>query len=409
MLLVGPVVKASLTAGDYLFIQFGHNDAKTDEERYTEPYTTYKEYLKKYIDEARAKGAVPVLLTPVHRNGWDGTSIVNSHGDYPDAMRQLAQEEDVPLIDITAKSAALFESYGEEVVTNHFFMNIAANVYSTYPDGNSDNTHLQVRGAYEICKLVKGAFEEQKDNNAMLKLYQSSTDAGLIKTTINEYGLGTVTGSDVVTIGQSATLRAYASSGYVFSAFASGGEVLSKESDYTFTCTDSLLFIDVIFVKGYKVSLGLTPKYKGKVSGSGTFAEGDSVTVVVKPYSGYDFDYWSLNDEVISTDSAYTFLMAAQDITLVANLRVEGSTAVSEKVEDKVKIIYSKADQKLVLESAAQFCSVSLFDMKGNKLKTIDNIQPTTPSVNMSDLPNGLYVVSASLESGSWSDVIMKY
>jgi lysophospholipase L1-like esterase len=106
----------SIQAGDYLFIQFGHNDEKSDDAtRYTTPYGTYKEYLSRYISQCRQRGAHPVLLTPVERRSFNSDgSIRPTHGEYPAAMRQLGVEQNVPVIDITRKSQALYEAYGVE-------------------------------------------------------------------------------------------------------------------------------------------------------------------------------------------------------------------------------------------------------------------------------------------------------
>lgn len=148
----------SIKSGDFLIIQFGHNDEKTtDPLRYTIPYTTYQEYLKKYIDEARAKGAYPILATSIYRNYWngDGVTMNDSHGDYPPAMRALATEENVPLVDAHLLSKTLFESLGKDYCTNQVFMNIAIGEYPTnYPDGRSDNTHLRENGANKISKEI---------------------------------------------------------------------------------------------------------------------------------------------------------------------------------------------------------------------------------------------------------------
>ena len=373
-----PVVKPALSAGDYLFIQFGHNDAKSDEERHTDPYTTYKEYLKRYIDEARARGAIPVLLTPIHRNGWNGALISNSHGDYPAAMRQLAFEEDVPLIDLTAKTAALFEAYGQDVVSNQFFNNIPPNVYATYPEGNSDNTHLQERGAYEVAKLVSNAFAEQHSIAEISKLYRSSVEAGIIKVDINSYGLGTVSGTKVKSIGAEVTLKANAKSGFVFSSSMSDNDVVSTEANYTFTVTDSLLFLKAFFIKGYKVSLGVTPKYKARVTGSGTYAQGDSVTVVVKPYTNYDFDYWTVNEAIVGTDSTYSFVMDTTDVELVAVLKEEGATDIINNTAVQVSVRYVATANKILVSSSSVLLSIALFDINGKKVKTVSTINNPT-------------------------------
>ncbi|MFD2706515.1 rhamnogalacturonan acetylesterase [Salibacterium lacus] len=148
-------ILAEIEKRDYLFIQFGHNDSKSDDpDRYTDPDTTYKSYLKEYIDGAREKGAIPVLLTPVERRGFtvDGEAK-RSHGNYPSAMKELGLEEDVPVIDMTGKSMALYNEVGPED-SKDLFMWLEPGEHSNYPDGSEDNTHFQEKGAVQIAKLV---------------------------------------------------------------------------------------------------------------------------------------------------------------------------------------------------------------------------------------------------------------
>ncbi|WP_257535977.1 rhamnogalacturonan acetylesterase [Metabacillus litoralis] len=150
-----------LQQGDYLFIQFGHNDEKVnDPSRYTEPFTTYKKYLKKYILAARSKGAFPVLITPVERRKFspDG-HIVHTHGDYPKAMKQLAEEENVPVIDLTSKSNQLFSKLGANK-TKELFLWLPPNKNPHFPEGKKDNTHFQERGAYIVASLVIDGIKE---------------------------------------------------------------------------------------------------------------------------------------------------------------------------------------------------------------------------------------------------------
>jgi lysophospholipase L1-like esterase len=144
-----------LKPGDYLFIQFGHNDEKTeDPTRYTNPATTFKSYLKQYIDGARAKGAFPVLVTPVERRVFsaDGKAQ-DTHGLYPAAIRELGQQENVPVIDLTTKSKGLFNQLGPEK-TKDIFLWLNPNETRNYPNGVKDNTHFQENGAREIARLV---------------------------------------------------------------------------------------------------------------------------------------------------------------------------------------------------------------------------------------------------------------
>ncbi len=101
--------------GDYLFIQFGHNDEKENwPQTYAAAMTTYKQYLRTYVGEARRRGIQPVLVTSMQRRMFDGEKIRNSHGDYPEAVRQVAKEENVPLIDLANMSAKFYEALGPE-------------------------------------------------------------------------------------------------------------------------------------------------------------------------------------------------------------------------------------------------------------------------------------------------------
>ncbi|MFF3505104.1 rhamnogalacturonan acetylesterase [Streptomyces sp. NPDC003247] len=140
------VVLASIRPGDFLLVQFAHNDEKTtDPTRYTEPWTTYQEYLRLYVDGARARGARPVLLTPVERRRFDAEgNAVPSHGEYPAAMRALAEEEGVALIDVQALSLALWQELGVE----------ATKTYFNWTETEQDNTHFNPPGAIAVARLV---------------------------------------------------------------------------------------------------------------------------------------------------------------------------------------------------------------------------------------------------------------
>jgi lysophospholipase L1-like esterase len=144
-----------LQAGDYVFIQFGHNDSKiSDSTRYAAPQTAYRQNLLKFIREAREKNAIPVLLTPVNRRKFDATDkFIDQHGEYPGVVREIAQQEKVPLIDLHAKSQMLFEQLGPEE-TKKFFLWIRPGIYNTIVQGKEDNTHFTKYGAVKIAGLV---------------------------------------------------------------------------------------------------------------------------------------------------------------------------------------------------------------------------------------------------------------
>jgi lysophospholipase L1-like esterase len=137
-------VLSQVKAGDYLFIQFGHNDEKKQwPQTYVEAHTTYKTYLKVFIAEARLRGVTPVLITSVQRRNFDPTGkIRNTHGDYPQAVREIAAEEQVALIDLERMSVAFYEALGP------------AKSPLAFSAGGKDITHHDNYGAYELAKCV---------------------------------------------------------------------------------------------------------------------------------------------------------------------------------------------------------------------------------------------------------------
>lgn len=163
-------VRDGLASGDFVIIQFGHNDEKSeDAARYTDPQTTFKQYLTKYVNETRAKNAFPVLATPIQRNKWNGGTLSDTHGAYPPAMRELAQELDVPLVDMTELTKAYFEKIGQAETTKLFLV-LAAGESPNYPEGSTDNTHLQEKGARVVAQLfTSDAYEQKQPLAANLK------------------------------------------------------------------------------------------------------------------------------------------------------------------------------------------------------------------------------------------------
>ncbi|MEU9091398.1 rhamnogalacturonan acetylesterase [Streptomyces sp. NPDC087901] len=144
--------------GDLLLIQFGHNDEKTeDPARGTDPYTTYQDHLRQYVRGARSRRVRPVLLTPVERRRFaaDGTAKP-THGEYPAAMRALAAQERVPLLDLQALTLARWQELGPDG-TSDYFNWLEPGQSPNYPDGRQDNTHFQPRGAVEAARLVARA------------------------------------------------------------------------------------------------------------------------------------------------------------------------------------------------------------------------------------------------------------
>lgn len=148
-------VHEQLQKGDYVFIQFGHNDQKNnDSTRYADPQVAYRANLQRYIDEVKAKGAIPVLLTPMSRRKFDEDhKFVDQHGEYPQVVKEVAKKNQVDLIDMHALSQKLIENLGEEA-SKVVFMHYTGGIYSKFPNGIVDNTHLSNYGAKLMSSLV---------------------------------------------------------------------------------------------------------------------------------------------------------------------------------------------------------------------------------------------------------------
>ncbi|MCI3922609.1 rhamnogalacturonan acetylesterase [Paenibacillus sp. TRM 82003] len=144
-------IDRELAPGDYLWVQMGHNDAtESKPERYTEPYTDYKRYLKMYLDTARRREATPVLITPVGRLHYEDGIFQNSFPDYCAAMEQVADEEGVPLVDLMERSLAYYRSIGYEAARDLFMVSV----------NGTDHTHFTPTGARAIANLVADAVRE---------------------------------------------------------------------------------------------------------------------------------------------------------------------------------------------------------------------------------------------------------
>ncbi|MFA4868702.1 MAG: rhamnogalacturonan acetylesterase [Pedobacter sp.] len=156
-----PVIE-KLKAGDYVFIMFGANDQKPDTARHTDPESSYRENLLNYINETKAKGAHPVLFTSLVRRRFDKAGkLVDTYGEYVNAVRKLGKETNIPVIDLNQKSADLVTKYGPEE-SKKLFLYIEPGKFSKLPEGKKDDSHLCVFGATEIARLAAQGLKEIK-------------------------------------------------------------------------------------------------------------------------------------------------------------------------------------------------------------------------------------------------------
>ena len=140
--------------GDYVFIQFGHNDeAKEKTERYTTP-DEYKANIIKFISEARSKKGIPVLFTPVSRRRFDADGhAIETHKEYSALVREVAASEKIPMIDMDKKTMELYQQFGKEN-SKWLFLQLKPGEHPNYPDGRDDNTHFNELGARLVAQLV---------------------------------------------------------------------------------------------------------------------------------------------------------------------------------------------------------------------------------------------------------------
>lgn len=155
-----------LRKGDYVFIEFGHNDEKIeDSTRYTNPHTTYRYNLIKFVKESREKGAIPILLTSIARRNFNEKGVlVPTHGDYPLETRLVAQEYKVPFIDLEYYTELLEQSYGPEK-SKQLHLHFKAGEVPYYKDEKKDDTHLSLLGANKIAQIVINQLKALSDSS----------------------------------------------------------------------------------------------------------------------------------------------------------------------------------------------------------------------------------------------------
>lgn len=146
-------IMTKIKPGDYVFVEFGHNDMKQKGPN-DGPWASYTVNMRRYITETRANGGIPVLVTSMHRRSFDENGkIKNTLLEYPDAVRKLASEEHVALIDLNAMSKILYETWGP-VESVKAFVHYPANTFPNQSKVLADNTHFNSYGGYELAKCI---------------------------------------------------------------------------------------------------------------------------------------------------------------------------------------------------------------------------------------------------------------
>ncbi len=233
-------VRRAMKADDYVFIQFGHNDRDhTKPERFT-PVDSFKIYLREYVTEARDLQAIPVLVSPMVMNAWrDGVLrnvFTESGNDYRGAMLQVANELDVPFIDLNIESHALVSEVGPDYATRFIYHAYAPGEYPNYPDGSNDFTHFQEMGAVEMAKIVANGITKLEEDARIEPLAEKLLPLYPVNIKINKPDAGTVTHSASYPAGVTVTVKVLPKDGHTFKYWRnSNGTIARTRSLHSFT------------------------------------------------------------------------------------------------------------------------------------------------------------------------------
>ena len=211
-----PAVRGLLKPGDYVTIGFGINDAASDPAFHTEPFTSFKSYLTRYVNEVRAAGAYPIIVATQPRNAWSGGRVLASYGSYPVASRQLAAELGVPLIDLDRRGIALMEAVGQPYSTSFVFAYFLPGEWSNFPNGYSDGIHFQEMGAIELAKLVVAGIRALPSDPNMARLLPWLKPTYPVVFTSNNPNGGQITRTEYFPAGVTVTAYARPHAGYSF-------------------------------------------------------------------------------------------------------------------------------------------------------------------------------------------------
>lgn len=301
-------VLGQIKSGDFVLIQFGHNDRDyTKEERYADT-TLYKSYLKLYVSESRAKGAIPVFVTPMNMNTWNGTTLRevfterDKGADYRGAMINVANELKVPLIDLEKKSAVFMKTVGQAYCTSFQFMGLDAGEYPNYPDGYADGTHFQEMGALVNARMVAEGIKELSGHTDIGKL--ASVLAPLYQVTVqtNKANTGLVTVSGSFPAGVKVTVKVKPNSSETFQNWADAtGKSITTSKLYSFTMGTSPVTYNAMFKGGGAVAVREKNCTGKKVQGISSITAINKILKITAQEKILSIDLYTVNGKHVLT------------------------------------------------------------------------------------------------------------
>ncbi len=246
----------ALTPGDFVFIQFGHNDRDNSKaERYT-PVDKYKLYIDSFVVEARGKGAIPVLVSPMVMNAWKNNEMRNvfteSGNDYRGAMATVAKNRGCAFVDLNMKSYDYFKQFNSEYLSRYFYNAYPAGEYSNYPSGSNDGTHFQEMGAMAMCRFIAEGLREIEDPYiCALQKYMKPLHKVTVKA--NKDKFGTITQSNTFPEGCPVSVKVLPTTGNKFLTWNQDGKDVAKTTIYRFTMGSKNTTLTATFEGGTEV------------------------------------------------------------------------------------------------------------------------------------------------------------
>jgi lysophospholipase L1-like esterase len=298
-------VRSLIVTGDYVFVQFGINDAASDTARHTDAFTTFKDYLRKYVNETKARGGYPVIVATLRRNAWnaDGT-VYNAYHDYPIAARQVASEMNVPCVDLDAMCKTLMESLGQTYTTYYWYMQLAAGEWPNYSSGQADNVHFQESGALEMARLVVQGIR-QSSFTSMQNLVPALRPTSTVTFNSNNPSGGVITRTQAFPSGVTVTAMARPNSGVSFLNWS--GSFSSTKRIAQFTMGTAAMSITANLSGG---SSGATYQGENGAVAGGAFVESTNSGYVGSGYINFPASGGSLSFNAVNGNGGGTKSLA---------------------------------------------------------------------------------------------------
>lgn len=241
-------VKADISAGDFVLIQFGINDRSNDADRAAPTGGIFEGFLTHFAEETIASGATPVFISSVRRNQWQGGAPYDAYHEHPIITGELAEELGVAFIDLDSKNKALLEEVGEDYANQFYYMGFAANEYDNFKNGSNDTVHFQQAGAIEIARLVREGIAELSTNQAISPMIDALQPLYTLTVDSPTPDAGVITKGYAYPQGSPLTIKALAKTGNIFTQWLDENSAqISDKFIYQFSSDDSDTQLSAVF------------------------------------------------------------------------------------------------------------------------------------------------------------------